>query len=112
MPQIKKGTTRLVVLAGSYAFKLPWGKTWPLFLRGLLANMQERDFSGVFANLCPVVFAVWGGWLTIMLRADSVSEEELGAAWSSLPEEVREMAESKAGNYGRLQGCLVAVDYG
>ncbi len=56
------GVTREVLLVGGFAVKLPkltYG--WKMFLCGLLANMQEREFASLrWPELCPVLFAVPG----------------------------------------------------
>ncbi len=44
--RVTTGVTRTVFLCGRLAFKLPCMRYgWRLFLQGLLANMQEREFS-------------------------------------------------------------------
>ncbi len=112
------GVTREVILVGNVAIKLPkitYG--WKMFLCGLLANMQEREFSGLsWAELCPVIFSMRGGWLVVMRRAKPLSATE----WSSFdaetfckrPDGSIIPAEFKPNSFGKLNGRIVAIDYG
>lgn len=116
----RQGITREVVLIGRYAVKLPrvsYG--WRMFLCGLLANMQEADFSTTkWPELCPVLFAIPGGWLVVMRRARPLTDGQweefrredmynmLDNGHRSIP------AEHKRDSFGYLDGRIVAVDYG
>lgn len=113
------GTTRTVILIGRYAIKFPAMTEWRLFLLGLLANMQERNFSRCgWPELCPVLFSVSGGWLVVMRRARALTDDE----WLAMSEpdlhafinkpEYCIPAEIKCDSFGWLDGKLVAVDYG
>jgi hypothetical protein len=113
----RKGATREVFLVGRFAIKVPrmvYG--WPMFLKGLLANMQEVDFSKTgWPELCPVVFSLPGGWLIVMRRAQPISRDY----WAFFdPEKFCEKedriipAEHKLDSFGWLDGRVVAVDYG
>lgn len=106
--QIKSGATRHVFLIGTKAIKIPRCTHWHLFLTGLLANMQERRFSGVFENLA----LCWGdplGFFIVMPRASPLSDE----AWASVNvDEWADMVESKQDSFGMIDGKVVAVDYG
>ncbi len=88
---------------------------WRCFLHGLLANHQEQTFSAMDdPRLCPVVFALCGGWLVVMRRARAMTDAEFEAfdfdgwigAGGTLP------LERKASSFGWLGGVTVAVDYG
>lgn len=106
--KVCKGTTRIVFLIGKYAVKLPRIYNWKMFLRGLVANMNEALFSGVWDELCPVRFSFPGGFMIIMDRAEPVDDVDL----TKLPEVIVNMAETKPNNYGLLNNKLVAIDYG
>jgi hypothetical protein len=113
----RQGITREVFLVGRFAIKVPkliYG--WHKFLCGLLANMQERVFARTgWPELCPVVFAVPGGWLLVMRRADPLGEDEWMAfdaeAFCNRDDRVIP-AEIKRDSFGWLDGRIVAVDYG
>lgn len=85
-------------------------------LQRALAIMQERDLSKPgWVELCPVVFAVPGGWLVVMPRATPLTDEQterldplsiLSRHDCAIP------AEPKASSFGMLGGRLVVVDYG
>lgn len=117
MIEIKtNGVTRLVILTKNYAIKIPnFCRGWRMFLHGLICNMHEKMFSDTkWEQLCPIVFAVWGGWLVVMKRARPLTDEE----WNSFDCEtfVKEPnlipVETKRCSFGVLNGKIVAVDYG
>lgn len=114
------GCTRHVLLIGPWAVKVPafWRSDggWKLFLCGLLANMQERDFSATgWPELCPVVASIPGGWLVVMRRAREMTDDEFAAfdAKNFCENEDRIIpAEHKSNSFGWLDGRIVAFDYG
>ena len=103
-------------LWGGVALKVPRTTTWRTFLNGLLANMQEREFSRTgWPELCPVRFSIPGGWLVVMDRARPLDDAE----WCDFePELFTEHpdytipVEPKQDSFGVLAGRVVAVDYG
>lgn len=111
-----RGATRWVLLVCGLALKVPRTTTWRTFLNGLLANMQEREFSRTgWPELCPVRFSVPGGWLVVMDRARPLDDAE----WCDFePELFTEHpdytipVEPKQDSFGVLAGRVVAVDYG
>lgn len=109
------GATRAVLLVGQIAVKVPRMRTWRTFLNGLLANMQEREFSRTgWPELCPVVFSVPGGWLLVMHRAVPLSDAEwctVHPDWAEREEYVVPV-EMKRDSFGVLCGRIVAIDYG
>ncbi len=113
----KRGITREVFLIGSYAIKIPKLKYgWHKFLCGLLANMQETEFSKTgWSELCPVTFSIPGGWLLIMRRARPLTLDEF---LSFDPFKFRDRpeytvpVEHKQDSFGILDGRIVAIDYG
>jgi len=112
----RTGCTRIVILFGNYAIKLPCLDEWRLFLHGLLANMQERRFSKEgWPELCPVVFSAPGGWLLIMKRAKEMTNQEFetfdSRAWSDRGDYIIPV-EHKSNSFGWLNGEIVAIDYG
>ena len=112
----KYGTTRIVFLVGDYAIKVPAMTEWRLFLLGLLANMQEALWSKTgWPELCPVVWAIPGGFLLVMRRARAMTRDEFNTI--DLNKWVQRQgyivpAETKMDSFGYLHGSLVAVDYG
>ena len=111
-----RGSTRFVLLIGAIAVKIPRPTGWKLFLHGLLANLQEREFSRTFwPELCPVRFSLPGGWIVVMPRCIPMSDAE----WREFEvEHFTERpdysipAEHKQDSFGWLNGRIVAVDYG
>lgn len=119
---LMRGATRAVLLTKRHAFKVPRLASWRLFLCGLLANMQEREFSRTgWRELCPVLFSIPGGWLVVMPRAEPLSDYRWAEIDEWLPQN-REgcdyvvPVERKRDSFGWLVeqgvGRIVAVDYG
>lgn len=113
----RQGITREVLLTDHYAIKIPkliYG--WHKFLCGLLANMQEVTFARAgLAGLCPIVFSVPGGWLLVMHRAEPLSNDEwqlFDAKSFCERTEYTIPAEFKQSSFGKLDGKIVAIDYG
>ena len=110
------GCTRHVLLAGPWAFKVPALWSWKLFLCGLLANMQEREFARTaWPELCPVTFSTPGGWLVVMRRAQEMTDAEfLAFDAKAFCEGGAHIvpAEHKSNSFGWLDGRIVAIDYG
>jgi len=110
--KIKRGTTRTVFLINRYAIKIPTTVDWPLFLSGLLANMQEATFSTMKSDkLCPVIFSFPGGFFNVMPRCQSVTLAEYAKHLVEL-ENWPVPVENKLDSVGWLNGKIVAVDYG
>jgi hypothetical protein len=115
------GTHRTVYLIGSWAIKVPVFAEWRLFLHGLLANMQERNFGALGCpELCPVIFGMPGGWFIVMRRAEAVSFKRFVEIfptradfdkWVDTPD-YHVPVELKPDSFGILDGKIVAVDYG
>jgi hypothetical protein len=116
------GCTRAVLLIGRYAVKVPTLRSWKHFLLGLIANMQERVFSAAnWPELCPVVWASWGGWLLVMRRAEPITPDQ----WEAFYPTVKDgwlcgvegsgyyvPCEPKRNSFGWYGGRIVCLDYG
>lgn len=110
------GATRLVILAGRWAIKLPRPWPWRLFLFGLLANMQEREFARAgWPELCPLAWSVPGGFLLVMHAARPLTNDEWErldpVMWRDQPNYYVPV-EAKRDSFGVFRGRIVAVDYG
>ena len=113
----RTGATRAVIIGRRYVYKLPnLFDGWRLFLCGLLANMQERQFGRQgWDGVCPVVFSLPGGWLGVMNKARVMTRDEFEAFdWQGFCEREQYTipAEGKWNSYGFLDGQTVAIDYG
>lgn len=110
---IRTGASRLVVLLGPLALKFPRPWPWRGTLLGLLANLQERDFARLrHPLLCPVLFALPGGWLVVMRRARPLTDQEFAALRPGDWGGVLAVVEFKRSSFGVLAGRVVGVDYG
>lgn len=115
--RIAYGCTRTVLLIGSWVIKIPSVVEWRLFLYGLLANIQERRFSKTgWPELCPVLWALPGGWLIIMRRAEPLTREQFMTfdidGFREKPGHLITGVENKMDSFGWIDGRIVAVDYG
>jgi len=115
--QVKRGATRLVVLVGRLAIKIPNLAEWRTCLWGLLANMQERTFAATGnARLARVLWSLPGGFLVVMERCRPLDDAE----WQALDVDAFEWGgdmrvpiENKRDAFGvSKDGRLVAVDFG
>lgn len=111
-----RGITRTVFLVGRYAIKVPsWRMGWRFFLRGLLANMQEREFGRAgWDGLCPVLYGNRYGFVIVMPRADPIERDMTDVEYDDLlaRREYELPVERKTDSFGMLNGQIVAVDYG
>jgi hypothetical protein len=112
--QIKCGATRVVLLIWKYAVKIPTFYSWKLFLNGLLANLQEIEWSGFDDFLCPVLFGCPGGWFLVMPRVATFRGAIKRKLFTTMTKKdgYTLPAENKPGHFGLLNGKLVTVDYG
>lgn len=110
---IKKGTTRIVFLIGGYAIKLPRINRWKSFLRGILANLDERlwyknSTAEWKIKMCPALFC-FGGWILICKRAAIINDEDFMLVkkedFYPIP------FDPKPSNFGYYKERLVIVDY-
>jgi hypothetical protein len=107
------GSTRIVFCIGPFAIKIPKPRNWKIFLRGLLANMDEimwyrNSPADLKLKMCPPIFCL-GGWILISKRARCLVLSE----WYSInPEEFYPIpVDFKIENFGVYNGRIVLVDY-
>lgn len=86
---------------------------------GLLANMQEHEFSKIqdmSEKLCPVKFSLPLGLLVVMPRVRVLNEGELSREalekFCTANDSYTIPAELKHDSFGYFKGKLVAIDYG
>lgn len=112
------GSTRTVWLIGRFAFKVPVFVEWRLFLSGLLANMQERQFGSCgYKGIAPVVFALPLGALVVMQRARVMTLKEFYESDFDFKvftdrEDYVIPAEAKPDSFGWINGQVFCIDYG
>lgn len=117
----RKGSTRIVFLIKKHAIKIPnFLDGWTLFLKGLLANIQESNTwewwripnSELFERselLCPIIWRSWGGWIVVMKRADPITNQDTRPVFLQLEYFIKD---HKDDNYGIINGKVVMIDYG
>ena len=117
--RIVEGCTRIVLLTSKYAVKIPnFRYEWRHFLKGLINNIEEAWLSKLsqgnvepFASycICPVLFSIPGGWLSIMPRCERLTDKQ----WDVLEktDAFPELDDWKPENFGVLDGLIVQLDY-
>lgn len=113
------GCHRTVLLLSRYVFKVPimgFGLSW--WVRGWLANLREREEWRLTKDpgLCPVLLSLFG-LVIVMRRCETVPPVEHDDVLAERAEFVVRRgyecsAEPYAKSYGRLNGRVVAFDYG
>lgn len=110
---MEAGCTRFVFLIGNYAIKIPRLNDWRLFLRGVLANIDEKIWYSNSPDswklkMCPTIFT-FKGLLLIAKRAKPVTEDEFLSleleTFKPLP------MDAKQSNFGWYDNRIVLVDY-
>lgn len=116
---IKKGSNRWVFIFNKLVFKIPSLYSWKNFLWGLLANIQEKEFSRIHdmnEKLCPIIFSLPLGILVVMPRVRVLNEGELSIEilekFCRINNNYIIPSELKYDSFGYFKGKLVAIDYG
>lgn len=116
----RNGITRIVLLIGNYAIKIPnFEYQHNHFLQGCLSNWAERKYYKMFLAadykenmveyVAPSFFCSWFGLVQIQARCEPCTED--------LTDEQREFyyplcgTDFKKENFGIYKGRLVCVDY-
>ena len=112
---IKYGSTRVCILTKKYAFKIPRLVKFRSFLYGLLANINEVEFSKMKdRRLFPVLFSIPYGFLVVMPRCKQISYSEftlvIDSDFIEVPFHIP--CEPKYDSFGKLNNKIVAIDYG
>lgn len=111
-----KGTTRIVILIGKYAIKIPnFLYQHNHFLYGCYANCSERRHNITFKGreelqyVAPSYFCSWFGLLQIQARCEpklnDLTQEEIDFY------ENLHQGDFKKENFGYYKGILVCLDY-
>lgn len=116
MESMKKGTTRVVYLIGGYAIKIPRINRWKSFLRGILANMDERmwykhspvDWKN---KMCPSLLCLFGGFILICKRATPITQTIWDNGTIKKEDFYPIPMDYKAINFGWYKSEIVLIDY-
>src|SRR5262249_7383302 len=117
-PMIRRGSTRIVVVVGKFAFKFGRGE------RGKRSNRFEAElFQRVNprrrAMLCPILWCSRTGTVLIARAATPLTDAERDELirqdgfrdWDYVPPDEGHPFEWKSSDWGSLGGKLVALDY-
>ncbi|MEK6828853.1 MAG: hypothetical protein AABY15_01915 [Nanoarchaeota archaeon] len=117
--KVRRGTTRTVILTKKYAIKIArfWhsmkGHRWKMFLRGILANIDEKFWwkcEYKREKLCPVVWKSPLGVILVMKKATPLKESEYDKdAFACTFENLS--LDNKIENFGKIENKVVLVDY-
>ena len=115
---VAQGCTRLTLLVGPYAVKVPnLLRGWRDALWGLLHNMTEAELAAGpsrWAGLCPVLWRIPGGFLSVMPRLTPLTPEEFREHYWRLRHAHEERGvtfEPKPDSFAWRDGRVVAVDF-
>lgn len=116
--KISRGTTRVTLLIGKFAFKIPiLNRSVKHFVKGWLGNIDENVYWKKTHNqkLCPIYFSLFG-LVNIMPKADKVdysaSEFDKRVILDYFSDcDVNIDVCSGWRNYGMYKGELVMIDY-
>lgn len=123
--EIHHGTTRTVFLIGKYAIKVPYLKSYFGFVKGIIANILERDNSKHCPNyFLPVLWSLPLGLLVVMPRVRPINKStwyfraflaDLFHANNDNNAEAllaRKYCEHVPKNYALYKGRPFCIDYG
>lgn len=123
--EVHSGTTRIVFLIGKYAIKIPVLNSWRGFLKGLLANVNERNIWHLCPDyFLPVLWSLPGGWLVCMPRVKAFSVDHpwyycfMGDLFHPDNDDndqaltARRYCEAFYKNIGWYKGKPICIDYG
>lgn len=118
--RIKIGSTRLVILVGSYAIKIAWGCCYEHWLRGLVANIVERKVS-MYLDSPHIARCYWRSPLGIISVHERVQPARHSGLWhidlaALVATQHRDteswwMYDAKQNNFGYRGPTLVKLDY-
>lgn len=119
--KIEYGSTRTVFVLKHFVIKIPTNKEYRLFLHGVLANLQEKRWSGKHSDLAKVIFCDILGLFLIMQKAEILDNSDYTSIWLQCElerkykdDDLKEflMSDSKPSNWGYINNHLVKIDYG
>lgn len=117
--QLCRGSSRIVLLVGQYAVKLPRVSSLYRVAQGVRCNRAEVEAwtQRIYPNLCPLLWSSPGSLVVVMPRARIMSDSEFDAWFESdeWPHFVDQdtPCELKSADAGFLpDGRRVMVDYG
>ena len=120
MIKICKWATRTVIVLKKYVIKFPTFKTYELFLNGLLANIQEKKFSGTHKDLAKVKYCNKYGLFLLMEKANVLPNSvDYNDFLKYLKDKYRNddmksfmLSDMKVNNWGYINNRIVKIDYG
>lgn len=113
---MNKGTTRVVYLMPKYAIKIARINKWNSFLRGLLANMDERLWYKNSPKewkdkMCPSFKCLFGGLILICKRAEPITDDIWESSLIKEDDFYPIPVDWKKENLGLIKNRIVIIDY-
>ena len=112
---IIQGETRLVIILGSYAIKVPnFLKGYKQFLYGLLSNLQEVEYQNQSKYLLPVLFHLPFGLATVMPKANILKNNLDQKTYLKITTDIGiyPRVDHKPESFGKWKGNIYVIDYG
>ena len=120
--RFRKGVTRIVILIGDVAIKIPNVRSWKQYLLGLLANIQEREFAKLNHELlAKVKFSDLLGFVLVMERTEDITDIDEEDFRTLMRERYKDnemsvfiLSDLKRANFGYIKNTknIVKIDYG
>lgn len=114
--EIKKGTSRICIIIGNYAIKIPTIRNHRNFLYGCYCNYSERNTTKVFKvtpkfyeKFCPCIFCSWFGLIALYPKCEALNRNITEQEHIDL--ELFHGGDDHKDNFGYLKGKLVCLDY-
>lgn len=119
--KIEKGCTRTVFVFKNYVIKIPTFLSYSLFLNGLLANMQEGEFSKIERDDLGKVYYYNKFGLFLIMKKYYIVDNNCNAEklLSFLEDKYKDddmrsfmLRDFKPSNWGVYKNKFVKIDYG
>lgn len=110
------GVTRIVILIGKYAIKIPNFTYCHLhFIQGCYCNYSERNYCKIFKGMpefmgrvVPTIFCSWFGLISIQYRVKELSTK---LTKKQIKEFRKYFEDVKSDNFGIYKDRIVCIDY-
>lgn len=119
--RILNGVTRIVIVLNKIVIKIPNFRNYKNFLNGILANLQEKEFSNIHDDLAKVKYCNCLGLFLIMEKVEAVDPKNIEykefkgrivEKYKNDPLSEFMLSDCKPENWGYKENKLVKLDYG
>lgn len=117
--KIELGATRRVFVFNKFVIKIPNTQQYDLFLSGILANLQEKLWTGSHPDLAKVHWCGFLGLVLIMEKTVPLWRDDWEVFTAELEDKYKDdelkdfmLSDCKPSNWGYVGDHLVKIDYG